>query len=111
MLAQIQEICNPFWYFHWIFFSSYLYKNPRWRGLFFLNAGLIMAGYVGLRLLWVQLRLTQWVWWMVWNYPPGAAFMVPTGIAIETVINAMNIYKLGKSICAAWNTPIDTKRS
>ena len=29
MLAQMQEICNPFWYFHWIAFSSYAYRDPR----------------------------------------------------------------------------------
>lgn len=111
MLAQMQEICNPFWYFHWIFFSSYTYKKPSWRFLFFLNAGLIFAGYVGLRLIWVQLRLTQHFWWMVWNYPYGAAFMVPAGLFVETVINALNIYKLSRSIITAWNTPVDRVKS
>jgi len=107
MLAQMQEICNPFWYFHWIAFSSYAYRDPRKRPWFFVNAFLILIGYLALRLLWVQLRVTQHIWWMVWNYPIDAAFMVPTGIIIETVINMMNIYKLSRSILTAWNTPAD----
>jgi hypothetical protein len=110
MLAQLQEICNPFWYFHWIAFSSYAYKDQTKRPWFFVNAFLIFFGYLGLRLFWVQLRTTQYIWWMVWNYPIDAAFMVPTGIIIETVINMMNIYKLSRSILTAWNTPVEKIR-